>query len=330
MSRLYWHFRALLALVLAVIVTTVATGSVAGFSNPGNLYALLASFATLALVSAGLAVTMIAGEFDLSVAGTFPLAGLLAVWFSDEMGAVAGTCISIGVVLCIGLLNGWLVAQFGISSLAVTIGTMVLAIGLGFAVAQGGIVSMTDYAAGLWLEAPIAEMLSARSIILIIALVIIGLLIGITWFGRFLKSVGADRRRARELGTPVRTTLIFAFLISAFTSALAGSLQGIALASGSPGSAEAFLLSAVTGAIVGGVALSGGMGTIPGVAAGALLLTLISNSLSLAGTPAAVIELTNGLILLLVVVIDRPIQRLLTRAVGRVPASAPTSAEIQN
>jgi ribose transport system permease protein len=317
MTRLYWHFRALVAATLAAIFAIVAVIAVDNFGEVGNLYALIQGFAMLSLVAAGLGVTMIAGEFDLSVAATFPLAGLLAVWSGDRYGASAGILMAVTFVLLLGLLNGALVAYFDISSLAVTIGTMVLVIGVGYAVAQGQLVTMVDFNAGVWLEQPIANVFSPRSIICIGLAVALAIVMAKTWFGRFVKAVGADRKRARELGVPVRTTLVAAFLVSALCAGVAGSLQGIALASGAPGSNEAFLLSAVTAAIVGGVALSGGVGTVPGVLAGAFLLTIVANSLSLAGTSAAAIQLTNGLILLLVVVIDRPLQEALRKGVER-------------
>jgi ribose transport system permease protein len=318
-TRMYWHFRALLSLALAVVTLVLATALIPGFAGAGNIYALLQSLAVLSLVAAGLAVTMIAGEFDLSVAGTFPLAGIVAVAVADRLGALVGVLVSVGVLLVLGLLNGWLVARFGISSLAITVGTMVFAIGLGFAVADGHVVAMHDFGAGAMLEEPLLGIFSLRSLVSIILLVLLAVVVGRTWFGGFLRSTGADRKRAGQLGTPVRRTLVAAFLISGFATGIGGSLQGIALASGAPGANEGFLLSAVTAAIVGGVAQSGGVGTIPGVVAGALLLSVIGNGLSLAGTSAAAIQLANGLILLIVVLVDRPLQQALLRGVGRAP-----------
>jgi ribose transport system permease protein len=325
MTRLYWHFRGLLALLIAATFAVFAATSVADFESVGNLYALMQGFTTLALVAAGLSLTMIAGEFDLSVAGTFPLAGLLAVWFGDRLGASAGIALAVAGILLVGLLNGFLVAHFNITSLAVTIGTMVLVIGIGFAVANGRVVSMSDFSAGFWLEQPVLQVLSPRSLIGLAGAALLALVMAKTWFGRFVKAVGADRKRASELGVPVKRTIVATFVISALCTGVAGALQGVALASGAPGSNEAFLLSAVTAAIVGGVALSGGVGTVPGVLAGALLLSLVANGLSLAGTSAAAIQLTNGLILLLVVVVDRPLQQVLTRGVEQRLRAVPTT-----
>ncbi|MGO4582305.1 ABC transporter permease [Arthrobacter sp. 2RAF6] len=315
MIKLYWHFRTLLAWSLAILAFIAFTVTNPAFINTGNLYSLLQSFAVLALVATGLAIVMIAGEFDLSIAGSIPLAGLIAVKVGETAGIPLGVAAAVSVAVAVGTLNGWLTAHYAVPSLAVTVGTLVLTIGLGFAVAGGKIVTLSDFEPGLWLDQAVAEIIAPRALIYLVLVIAAGWLMAKTWFGMKIRAVGSDRQRSAASGLPVTHVLILAFVVSGLFAGVAGALQGLTLASGAPGSDEATLLQAVTAAIIGGVALTGGKGNIPGVAAGAMLLAVVGNGLSLQGTSTAIIQLINGGILLFIVVIDRPLNRIVNKSV---------------
>lgn len=319
----------MLAWSLAVLAFIAFAVTNPAFLNAGNLYSLLQSFAILALVATGLALVMIAGEFDLSIAGIIPLAGLIAVKVGDSAGVPTGVATAIAVAVAVGVLNGWLTAHYSVPSLAVTVGTLVLTIGIGFAVAGGKIVTLTDFEPGLWLDQALADIVSPRALIHMVLVVAAAWLMAKTWSGMKIRAVGSDRQRSSASGLPVTRVLILAFVISGLFAGMAGALQGITLASGSPGSDEATLLQAVTAAIIGGVALTGGKGSIPGVAAGAMLLAVVGNGLSLQGTSTAIIQLINGGILLIIVVIDRPLNRVVNKAV-ETSMSTPQSRVVIN
>ena len=331
MIKLYWNFRTLLACALAAVAFAAFAATVPGFINPGNLYALLQTFAPLALVAVGLAIVMIAGEFDLSIAGLMPLAGLIAVRVSEAAGIPAGIAASILTAGAVGLLNGWLTTRFAVPSLAITVGTLVLTIGLGFAVTGGKVVTLTNYEFGLWLDEGILGLLSPRALFMLLLVAGAVWLMAKTWHGVVVRATGSDSARAAASGLPVGRTLMMVFVLSALFAGIAGSLQGLSLAAGSPGDALTFLLQVVTAAIIGGVALTGGKGQIGGVIAGALLLAVVSNGMSLQGTSTAVIQLVNGGLLLAIVIFDGPLNRLSQRSLdrpargGRAPASQPAA-----
>jgi len=330
----YWGARTLLTWLISAIAYVACTVAVPGFSNIGNLYALMQIFATLALVSAGLAIVMIAGEFDLSIAATYPLAGLVTVQFADELGLPVSIALGVGLALVIGLINGIATGTVRIASLAVTVATMMLGIGLGYLVTGNDIVTMADYLPGLRLTEPILGALSLQTILQLGLVALLILIVKRAWWGRFLYAIGSDGNRARSSGLPVSWSVAVAFLLSAGFAGIGGALEGVALATGQPGPNNAYLLQAATAVLVGGVALTGGRGSLVGAVGGALLLAILNNGLSLAGVASATIQLVNGAVLIAVVICDRPLRRLVQRGSDRLvihdheTTSAASAAEV--
>ncbi len=311
-SFAYWHFRTILAWALVVMAITYFTLTADHFLSLGNLFALTQTFAVLALVATGLTMVMLMGQFDLAITAVFPLTGLVAVKISTSQGPVAGIAAALVLGAVIGLLNGLLTALFDIPSLAVTIGTMVAAIGLGYFITGGKLVFAEDYETGLRLTNPVAGVLSLQSIIELGTVAVLGVALSTTWHGRYVYAIGSDARRARASGIPVVSMLVIGFVISGSCTALGGALQGTALATGQAGTNDAFLLQAATAAILGGVALAGGRGNLLGVVGAALFLAVLSNGLSLVGADSATVQFANGLILLMVVVLHTPLTKLIS------------------
>ncbi|WP_406021623.1 ABC transporter permease [Nocardioides sp. NBC_00850] len=321
MINVYWNIRTWLAAGAALVALLIAIGTTPGYTNSGNLFALGQSFSTLALVACGLAAVMLAGEFDLSIAGVIPLAGLIAVKIGQSSGIAVGIVVAILVCALVGALNGYLTWRFAIPSLAVTVGTLVATTGMGYWVTGGDVVTMSNYQFGLWLDDPVAAVLSPRSIVALALTILLLLTLSRTWFGMNVRAIGSDIDRARVSGLPTGRTLIGVFVISSTFAGVAGSLQALSLAAGQPGGDLDFLLQAVTAAIIGGVALTGGKGRLIGVVAGAFLLSVISNVLSFHGAATAAVQLVSGVILLVILLLEAPLDRLVARLVNRVSDS---------
>lgn len=317
-NAFYWHFRTTLSWALAALAAGYFVVTTPGFATPGNTFALMQAFATLTLVAAGLTVVMLLGQFDLSITAVFPLTALVAVKVSDWQGPVVGILAALTVGAVIGVVNGVLTAVFDIPSLAVTIGTMVLAIGVGHFIAGGELVQAKDYQAGLTLTDPVAGVFSIQSLVSLAVVVALLAVLRLTWLGAYIYAIGDNTARARAFGLPVTRVLVIAFAISGLCAALAGALQGTALATGQAGTNDAFLLQAATAAVLGGVALTGGRGDVLGTIGAALLLAVVGNGLSLVGADSAVVQLVNGTILLTVVLLHAPLTKLVgLRAQGK-------------
>lgn len=326
MIRLFWHGRAFAAVVLAVVMVVAFSITNPGFTEPGNVSTVLVASTTLALVASGLAVLMMAGQFDLSVAGTVPLAAIATVKLAPTLGNIGALVAAVAIVVALGVLSGVITVRFGVSSLAVTVGTLVLATGLGFALSAGKVVVLTDFRASAWLNQPLGSVLTPYILIQAVALVVLLLLTVCSRFGLSVRALGSDPDRARAMGVSGSAVTITAFALAGTCAGLAGALQGLSLGAGPTGQNQSLLLQAATAAILGGVALGGGVGKLYGVLSAALFLSALESGLSLQGTDAAIAQLVSGLVLLAVVVMDRPLGTIFDRSLQSGRAVRPSAA----
>lgn len=316
--KLFWHFRALLAIALAAAAFIYFSVAVPQFTGVGNVYPLMQSFAMTALLASGLACAIIAGEFDLSIAGIVPMAGLITAKVGESTGSIPlGIAAAIVGASLVGVVNSVLTARLALNSLAVTVGTLVFTLGIGFALAGGELVILSDYEFGVRMDNPMASVMSVRSILALALVVLIGIVMSRTWGGKAVYAIGSDSGRASSNGVNVSRVLLAVFLTSAVAAGVVGALQTVSLASANAGADTDALLQAVTAIVIGGVALRGGVGKIYGVVAGALLLAVISNGMSAQGATTAAVQLVNGLILLVVIVLDRPLDLMIRRRLSR-------------
>jgi len=253
-------------LVLVFVVFTIGQPNFAGFDN---IYAILEYFAFYGLVAAGIAAVMLVGELDLSVGSVAAVAGIIAVW-TTGLGLIPCLLIATTMGLVYGLAQGWIIAKTGINSLVFTIATLILMRGVAFIMTPVAEImpleriGMSDLLkVKLWIFSP-------TSLLTITILVLLGLFFGFSRWGREMMAFGGARNEARAAGVNTRRPIIISFAICGSLAALAGALASVKSASAAPFSFEGLLLIAVTAALVGGISLFGGKGTMFGVAVGAL------------------------------------------------------------
>lgn len=290
--------------IAALLVIPASQGTELGVHNVFNIGQHFATYGVLALA---LGLLMIAGEFDLSVAAVFAVGAMVAVKTgvsSPLLGAVAA--LATGVL--VGALQGGLVAGFGLASMSVTVGGYIALLGLTRVIGGDQSVGYTNYDVGDLLETSLlGGLLSLRALAVIALFCLAGWLLRCTRWGRDLRAVGRDRRAARVAGVRVVPLLVGLFAAAGGAVALAGASVGYSLASASADLASInTLVYAATAALLGGVALSGGVGTVCGIAAGALSLSVLQETLSAAAAPAYASELVTGGLLLLASALAAP------------------------
>ncbi len=273
------------------------------FLTSGNLFALMQNFGLVGLVALGLVLTMIVGEFDLSVASMVAVGGLILAKTGGDS-AVAGVMWAVLFGLVVGLLNAAFIIKLKVSSLVSTLGMMILLSGFAYWIADGNVVPYYNFDASDILDAQIGYIFSPRILITVAAMVIVFLILNYTRLGRDIYATGSHRQSAIMSGANTSAALCVAFGCSGMLSALAGALISISLATGSPTLGDTLLIQAASAAILGGVSLGGGVGKIHKVAVGVLILAALGNGLSLMGVSSATTLLVNGCVLGFVVLMN--------------------------
>lgn len=280
----------------------------------GAFYPLFDSLALLGLVTVGVGVTMIAGELDLSAGSVAAVAGMAAV-HAQPLGLVGAIAVATVAGIGFGALQGYLIVRLDINSLVLTIGTLIMVRGAAYLLGEQAIL-VDDPSAiapllGRFGPVPTTAVIPG-AVIAVIALVL-----GFLKLGREIYAIGGDRAEAVAAGVRVGPAMVTAFAISAGCAALAGSLAAFQGGSAAPSSFDALLLLAVSAAIIGGVALSGGRGTIVNILFGVAILTSISAGMALRGQQAYMTQLATGGLLVLVILGEWVMRRIRERAKAR-------------
>jgi ribose/xylose/arabinose/galactoside ABC-type transport system permease subunit len=274
------------------------------FLSVGNIYALMQAFALLALVTLGISMTMVAGEFDLSVGAVSAVAGLVLVK-TGEAHPILGIAFALAAGVVVGVVNGALTRVLRVSSLVTTLGTMILLNGLAVWLEGGKVLAYNNFDEADLLDQAIGGIFSMRSLVTIGCFVLVALMLSFTRLGRDIRAAGSHRKAAEMAGSNVSLALYAAFALSGGLAALSGALTSISLSTASSRFGGDLVLQAATAAIIGGVTLTGGVGTPGGIACGAMTLAILNNGLSLLGVPSSTILLLNGTMLFIVLVTDR-------------------------
>lgn len=285
-----------------------------------DTYNALQVFARLAPLVLGLGLTMLAGEFDLSVVGTYALGGMLAVQYGSESW-IHGVILALAVGAAIGLAQGTLIARLGVPSMPVTLATYIALLGLTNALSGGLSVSYDNPAVTLWVDSPWVEVLSPRSVITLGAFVVVGVVLGCSRWGREVRAIGSDRRASRASGVESGPILVALFTTSGVLAAGAGALLSFSLGAANPDPGVQPLILAVSGALLGGFSLSGGYGSTVGLLAGALTVAFLSQIVTAAQLPNYTAQLFYASLLALIVLVEAPgVRRAWTRMRVRLPA----------
>lgn len=261
--------------LIAVVVAAIVSEP---FRSPTNVESLLFQMAPLLLVAAGQAIVITTAGIDLSVGSMMSLATVLAASTSSSAGLVILIVLAVG--LAGGLGNGIGVVA-GVNPLVMTLATMAIFRGVALLIlGQPGGVVPPD------LLTPLTTVFNHVPLTFLLALggvALLWLASAETRWGRALFAVGGDQAHARRARLPVKRTLLIAYGVSGLFAALAGLALVARIYSGDPNVGDPFQLDSITAALIGGIAVTGGRGSVLAVIPAVLLLALTDNLLNLAG-----------------------------------------------
>ena len=289
----------------AILVMALIDRGTGYFFSPGTIFSVMQLFATLGLVALGLGLSMLVREFDLSVAGMVGLAGAIAV-MTGVTNPWLGVFLGVGAGVASGVLQGIIMIWLGLSSVGVTLGGLLTLQGLTYVLTDNRTIGYPNIAVALKLNAPIADLVSVRSVAALAVYVLAALVMTCTHIGRDVIATGSDRRASRIAGLNTDRIVIGVFAASGACAALAGVLLSYNLGAASPVALADVLAPAAAAAIVGGVSVVGGRGSPMGIAAGVLTLCVLRSGLSAIGVEPHVHDLVTGIILVVIAVLDAP------------------------
>jgi ribose transport system permease protein len=273
--------------------------------QPFDVYNALQGFAQLGLLALAIGITMIAGEFDLSVVGTYALGGMLAV--STGAGSpVLGVLVAVAAGAAIGAVQGGLIARLRIPSMPVTLATYIALLGLTYAMSGGLSKSYPNSDVTLWVDEVVAGVFSPRSLLTLAAFAIAAVVLGFTKLGREIRAIGGDRRASRVAGVGVDRLVVGLFTVSGTLAALGGAMLSYSYASANPDPGLQPLILAAVAALLGGVSLAGGRGAPLGLLAGTLSVALLAQIVAVTALPDFTTQLLYAALLAVIVAIESP------------------------
>jgi ribose/xylose/arabinose/galactoside ABC-type transport system permease subunit len=290
------------ATVLAFALTPMYSDASLGTFDVYNTLQVLARLGPIVLA---LGLTMIAGEFDLSVVGTYALGGMLTVQAGQEHYAY-GLLAAIGAGAAIGLLQGTLIARLKLPSMPVTLATYIALLGLTSSLSGGLTKTYSNVNVTLWVDQTVFTFFSPRSLITIGLFLVAAVVLGGSRWGRELRAIGGDRRASRVAGVQVDRLVVGTFVASGLLSALGGSLLSFSLGSANPDPGVQPLILAAAAALLGGASLTGGRGSALGLLGGTVAVALLAEIATLTALPAYVTQLFYAGLLGIIVVVDAP------------------------
>ena len=295
-------------------VALLLLGTYLSFASPyflteDNIRNILLEASTLSIIAAGMTITLISAEIDLSVGSVEALTGSLIAVLIVDSGVPVLLAVLIGLMAAAtcGFVSGFFSTRYELPSFVTTLAMLGIAQGFAFVVTEGeavqGIPSSVE-----WLGQGELGPIPAPVAIAALILLILNFILTRTEFGVRVYAVGGNAEAARLVGINVRRVKLVVLLLSASLAGVAGLLLSARLGSGAPNVAGTDLLDAVAAAVIGGTSLFGGSGRITGTIMGVLLIATIRNGLILLGVQSYWQQVAIGALILAAVLVDHALK----------------------
>lgn len=294
--------------VLACVLTFVVFAFAAPtYHNTANLQVMGRDLAQYGILAIGESFVILTGGIDLSVGGLAGLAGMIVAWLSVNHGMNPALAIPVTLLFCagVGYFHGAMVNRLNVQPFVITLVTFTIAKGLALAITSSSpIAGIPDLFGNisLYYVGPVP----VPTLIFVAVAVAAFIVLERTYVGRQIYALGGNLEAARLAGIAVGRRRTTAYITSSVLAGVVGILiiGRMGVADPSVG-ATGYELTAIAAAVVGGVSLFGGEGRIIGIAAGAILLELITGGLNSLNVSSYYITMINGAVLGVAVIADR-------------------------
>ena len=291
-------------LILFVLVQVIAVVASLIFPqefrylSPTNISVQLRAIPVLGVIALGVGVLMIAGEFDLSVGSTYTLTGIvMATMVAGGMTAYLAAPLALVLGAIIGLINGLITVQYKIPSFIATLGTMLFWRGATLFYNGASAIRFYPEESFTNLTAGSIDVLQAAFVWFVGLSFLFWVLLHHHKVGNHFFAVGGNKQAAIAIGINPNRVKLLAFSLAGFCAAFAGILAAARVGSIQPGQGNGLELQAIAACVIGGLALTGGRGTILGIFLGAALIYTIQDVLLLMRAPGFYLDVFVGFLI---------------------------------
>jgi len=288
-----------------LLLFAVVSLAVPNFFSWVNLNGLALSVATVGIIACTMLFCLAAGDFDLSVGSIVAFAGVLTAVVINATGSVAaGVAAALAAGALVGLVNGVVIARLGINALITTLATMQIVRGFSYIVSDGKAIGIREEA---FFSLGVSTMGGVPTPVWIMAafFLLFGVMLNSTVFGRYALATGGNRDAAWLAGIRVARVKVAIFVLQGMVSAFAGVILASRMTSGQPAAGQGLELQVISACVLGGVSLTGGIGSMGGVIVGVLIMGTVQNAMNLLNIPPFYQYVASGAILLAAVILDR-------------------------
>ncbi len=284
------YFVANLRILGILVLLIIAFGVLApGFLTLTSAQSILVSTALFLLLALGETLVIISGGIDLSIGSMLALSGMvsgaiMSHFYRAGHGiglSLIGLILALGVGLAGGMINGIIIAKLRLNPLIVTLGTMGIFLGIAELISNG--LPIANFPPFLFVIGNGGFGLPWLLWMTIITVLIYGLMLGWTRFGRYIYAYGASKDAVIRAGVNIAAHTTWLYGLAGLAAGLAGYLSTAHFETASPVAGSQYLLIAVAAAVIGGTTLQGGEGTIWGTVIGALIISVLENGFVIMG-----------------------------------------------
>ena len=301
MKKVLNNIRMLLVLVGLVVIFSILSPY---FLTMRNLSAIGLTISVIGIVCIGQSIVLLTGAFDLSVGSVAGFAGIVVASLTKAYGMYPVMfAIGIAIGATIGLINGLLIAKAKVNALITTLGMMTIFQGAIFLVSNGFAVGVNENAFR-FLGTTRLLSIPLPIIILLIFYVVFYLVLKYTVFGRYVYSIGGNPEAARLSGINVDRMRVLTFMLSGGLAAFGGILLASRLGSAQTTAGSQYPLNSIGACVLGGIAITGGIGNIWGALIGVAIIGVLKAGLIMVNMPSYYQWIANGIVLIVAVYLD--------------------------
>ena len=276
----------------------------AGFFSVSNLLTLSADTMTLFLMASGATFVIMMGGIDLSVQAIASMASCILAVYVAQLGFAAVPLAMLGGLLA-GLFSSFMSTRLKIPSFIATLAVSGVVLSAGFWFSDERSVNIPADLRDRHLWWAVGESFGIPNEIFVglTALILLTIVLQFTPFGRIVRGIGAQEQAVIASGVNVDRVKLMAFGLSGLMAAVAGIVMGARLGSGSPTLANEFLLPAISAVVVGGTAITGGVGTVWRTLVGALIIQVVRIGMTFMGISVFAQQIVFGVLLVVAVAV---------------------------